>query len=173
MREVALDWVSQVEDSLPPEYHAKLKRLVEAVPQDNHMLHGDYHLKNVMLQNGESLLIDMDTLCHGHPVFEFGGIFNAYQGFSDLDHTVVERFQGISYEDSTRLWNTMLELYFAGKDPAFIQGVKDKAQVMGFTRLLRRMRRQMRAGVEGAREQYEHYQRRLVESLDKVDSLTF
>ena len=69
MKAVALDWVDFLKEYLPEDKWNKLHKLVEDVPEDMHMMHGDYHVKNVMLQNGEVLLIDMDTLCHGHPVF--------------------------------------------------------------------------------------------------------
>ena len=88
MRDVALRWANDLAPYLPESAGAKLVSLVEAVPEDLHMMHGDYHVKNVMVQNGEALLIDMDTLCHGHPVFELASMFNAYLGFSEFDHTV-------------------------------------------------------------------------------------
>lgn len=50
---------------MPKDRFEKLISLISAVPEDIHLMHGDYHVKNVMLQNGESLLIDMDTLCIG------------------------------------------------------------------------------------------------------------
>ena len=81
MRQIALGWVDDVRALLTPEEYGKLRDLVEAVPQDMHMVHGDYHFKNIMLQNNESLLIDMDTLCHGHPIFELASMVNAYKGF--------------------------------------------------------------------------------------------
>ena len=62
MKAVALDWAKFLELYLPSDQYAKLHSLIEAVPENSHMLHGDYHIKNVMLQDGEALLIDMDTL---------------------------------------------------------------------------------------------------------------
>ncbi|MBO7403768.1 MAG: anti-sigma factor antagonist, partial [Clostridia bacterium] len=95
MRAVALGWAEFLKDYLPAEQYEKLHALIAAVPEDDHMMHGDYHIKNVMLQNGESLLIDMDTLCHGYPIFEFASMFNAHGGYSELDHTVIENFLGM------------------------------------------------------------------------------
>ena len=75
-------------EHIPEEQGKKLVELMEAVPQQNTLLHGDYHTNNIMVQNGEPLLIDMDTLCMGHPVFELGSMFNAFIGYSELDHQV-------------------------------------------------------------------------------------
>ena len=69
MKNNALGWAEFLKDYLPQEAESKLLSLVEAIPYDDHMLHGDYHTKNLELQNDEVLLIDMDTLAvhrHGH-----------------------------------------------------------------------------------------------------------
>ncbi|MBQ5590756.1 MAG: anti-sigma factor antagonist, partial [Clostridia bacterium] len=76
MKEVALDWADFVAPHLPQEQGKKLRDLIQAVEKQNTLLHGDYHTNNIMVQDGEPLLIDMDTLCMGHPVFELGSMFN-------------------------------------------------------------------------------------------------
>lgn len=78
---IALGWVRDIYDTFPEETAKKLQSLFDAIPSSNKMMHGDYHFKNIMMQNGEVLLIDMDTLCHGDPIFEFAAIYNAYVGF--------------------------------------------------------------------------------------------
>lgn len=70
MKDVAVNWVEFLKDYLDADKYDKFIRMVKEVPETDTMLHGDYHIKNVMLQDGEVLLIDMDTLCVGHPIFE-------------------------------------------------------------------------------------------------------
>ena len=173
MKAVALDWADFLKDYLPAEQWQKLHDLVAAVPEDHHMMHGDYHLKNVMLQNGEVLLIDMDTLCYGHPVFEFASIYNAYQGYSELDHENMRQFLGITYETGTKFWNKTLELYFEGRSPEEIQAINEKAQVVGYTRIMRRTIRRNGLNTEDGRAVIENCRRHLEELLAKVDSLVF
>ena len=94
MREIALDWAEFVSNHIPKEQGDKLRSLIEAIPKQYTLLHGDYHTNNIMIQNGEPLLIDLDTLCVGHPIFELGSMFNAFVGFSELDHNVIKSFMG-------------------------------------------------------------------------------
>ena len=70
MKETALSWARFVGPYIPKEQADKLCALIEAVPKRNTLMHGDYHTNNIMVQNGEPILIDMDTLCMGHPIFE-------------------------------------------------------------------------------------------------------
>ena len=173
MRLVALDWAAFLRDYLPPEQSEKLYALIEAVPEDFHMLHGDYHIKNVMVQNGESLLIDMDTLCYGNPIFELGSMFNAYLGFAEVDHSIEEKFMGISYETAKELWEKMLYLYLETEDEARIREVERKAQIIGYARILRRRIRRNGFDSDLGRREIELCKQHLAELLPITDSLLY
>lgn len=173
MREVAIDWAKFMLDYLPADKGQKLVSMVEAVPVDYHMMHGDYHLKNVMMQNGEVLLIDMDTLCHGHPVFELASVFNAYIGYSEIDHSVLQSFMGIPHETAVKVWKKTLALYLGTDDEARINEVADKAMIVGYTRIIRRAIRRHALDTEGGKAQSEFYKERLISLLDRNDTLLY
>ena len=173
MKEVALNWAAFLKDYLPEADFNKLYSLVDAVPHDDHMLHGDYHIKNVMLQNGEVLLIDMDTLCVGNPVFEFASIWLAYQGYSELDHEVVKGFLGIPYEVTTDIWNKTLRLYFGTEDEDVLRSCEDKARIIGYTRMMRRTIRRNGFDTEEGRAIIENCKTQLSKLLCRIDSLSF
>ena len=173
MREVALNWAGFLKDYLPEDQFKKLYALVEAVPQDMHMMHGDYHIKNIMLQNGEVLLIDMDTLCHGYPVFELASMYNAYCGYSATDHSIVESFLGIDYETACEFWKKSLQLYLETEDEERFKEVEDKAKIIGYTRIMRREIRRNGLNTEGGRAVIENCRKVLGELLPKVDTLLF
>jgi uncharacterized protein (TIGR02172 family) len=149
MKAVALKWADFIRDELPAPLSEKLRALISALPDDPHLLHGDYHLKNLMLQNGEVLLIDMDTLSRGHPIFELAGIYNAYQGFSCADHGENMRFLGIDWETASAFWKKSLSLYLGTEDTDAIRRAEDKIMVVSYTRVLHHYLR--RGGYEEAR----------------------
>ncbi len=173
MKAVALDWADFLKDYLPEDKWAKLHKLVADVPEDMHMMHGDYHIKNVMLQNGEVLLIDMDTLCHGHPVFELASVYNAYQGYSDVDHQVVQDFIGLPYETARKFWKETLRLYLDGADEETMRSVEEKAMLIGYTRIMRRRIRRNGFDTEEGRIEIENAKKHILELVDKLDTLTF
>ncbi|MBQ4468408.1 MAG: anti-sigma factor antagonist [Firmicutes bacterium] len=173
MKAVALDWADFLKDYLPEDKWVKLHKLVADVPEDMHMMHGDYHIKNVMLQNGEVLLIDMDTLCHGHPVFELASIYNAYQGYSDVDHQVVQDFIGIPYETARKFWKETLRLYLDDADEETMRSVEEKAMLIGYTRIMRRRIRRNGFDTEEGRIEIENAKKHILELVDKLDTLTF
>lgn len=171
MRQTALGWADFVAEHIPAAQGEKLRALLRALPKKNTLLHGDYHTNNVMIQNGEPLLIDLDTLCVGHPIFELGSMYNAFLGFSELDHDEIKKFMGYDRETSRRFWNLSIKKYLGTEDEALCRDVENKARVIGYTRLLRRTLR--RANEEGAQEKIAHYKKQLVELIDSVDTLEF
>ena len=171
MKEIALDWARFVTAHIPEEQGRKLISLIEAVPKQNTLMHGDYHTNNVMVQNGEPLLIDMDTLCMGHPVFELGSMFNAFLGFSELNHEDIMRFMGYNRETSERFWNMSLRLYLGTEDEAVCQSVAEKAMIIGYTRMLRRALRRPNEAESPAK--IARCKEMLAMLLQKTDSLCF
>ena len=171
MKEIALDWARFVTAHIPEEQGRKLISLIEAVPKQNTLMHGDYHTNNVMVQNGEPLLIDMDTLCMGHPVFELGSMFNAFVGYSELDHQNMMDFFGYSFETAGKFWNASLKMYLGTEDEAVCQSLMEKAMVIGYTRMLRRAVRRPNEADSPAK--IARCKEMLAELLNNVDCLTF
>ena len=168
MRKTALEWATFMKDHLPKEMGDKLVALVEAVPQDNHMIHGDYHTKNLELQGDEVLLIDMDTLAVGHPIFELASIYNAFIGFSEYDHEQIKSFQGFDFEMGTLFFHKFLAEYLGTTNEKKLRSVENKARVLGYTRLIRRAIRRNATGAE-----VDLWKKELLELLPTVDSLLF
>ena len=173
MKAVALDWADFLKDYLSEDLYTKLHALIDAIPTDMHMMHGDYHLKNVMLQNGESLLIDMDTLCHGHPIFELASIYNAYEGYSVLNHAIVKDFLGINFETASAFWRKSLELYLETDDETILNDVENKAKIIGYTRIMRRTIRRNGLNTEESRALIDYCRSVLTDLLPKTDTLLF
>ena len=163
-----LEWVDFLSAYLDEANAQKMRALIEGIPDSNYMIHGDYHSNNVMVQNGEPILIDMDTLAVGHPVLELGSTFNAYVGFSELDKTVIESFLGIDVDTAREFWNLSLARYLGTDDKNAIEAVENKAKVIGYMRLLRRCLRR-----DGDATTVNHYRTKLIEVLNKVDTLEF
>ena len=172
-REVVLNWAKFVRDYLPADKGEKLVKLVEDVPVVHRMQHGDYHIKNVMLQNGEALLIDMDTLCQGHPIFELGSMYNACCGFSELDHNISREFLGVDHAVAEEIWEKVIPLYLGTDDAEKIASVRKKAMLVGYTRLYRRLIRRNGNETEQGRKELECYKNHILEILDEIDTLTF
>ena len=161
-----LEWVDFLENYLDEAHAQKMRVLIEGIPDSNFIIHGDYHTNNVMIQNGEPILIDMDTLAVGYPVLELGSTFNAYVGFGELDKTSVENFLGFDADTAKRFWRLSLARYLGTDDENAIIDAENKAKVVGYMRLLRRCLRR-----DADEITVNHYKKNLMKAIDKVDTL--
>ena len=173
MKAVALDWAEFLGEYLPAEQGEKLTALIRAVPECRTMIHGDYHTNNVEVQDGEVLLIDMDTLSFGHPIFELASMYLGFVGFGEMNRESAEKFMKLSYETMCRIWKKSLALYLETEDPGRIAEVEKKAMVVGYARLMRRTIRRMGLGSEEGKRTVEKCRGHLEKLLAEVDSLVF
>ena len=173
IKETVVSWARFMQDYLPREAGDKLLALVEAVPHDDHMIHGDYHTKNLELQGDEVLLIDMDTLAVGNPIFELASMYNAYIGYSECDPEIIKSFQGFDSETAKEFWHKSLAAYLGTDDPKKIEDVENKARIVGYARMIRRSIRRGGLEKEKTKAEIEHWTKELIELLDKTDTLLF
>ena len=164
-------WVKTAEPFLSPEKVDRISALVSAVPDKMTMLHCDYHTNNVLCQNGETLLIDMDTLSHGDPIFELANIYITYVGFGEVNPTIVEDFMSMPYALSKHIWGRSLALYLGTEDEAQIKVVEDKIKLLSYLRLMRHTIRRGGADTDEGRKTIALCQSRIEELLPGIDSL--
>ena len=174
MKDRVTDWGLFMKNHLPAGTGDKLISLIEAVPENDHMIHGDYHTKNIMVTGEEVLLIDMDTIATGDPVFEFASVFNAFIGFSEPGiSNSVKDFQGFPPEIAREFWHKVLAKYAETDDSAVLKAMEDKARIIGYTRLIRRAIRRDGLESESGRAEIDFWKERLIKLVDSTDSLSF
>ena len=166
-----LTFVRRMKDCLPEGYGDKLERMVEEIPESDHMVHGDYHTKNIVLSGGEVLLIDMDTLAVGAPIFELEQMYNSYLGFSEYNHQIIKDFQGYDRETSKEFWKKSLRAYLNTTDEKKAEGAEERIRCLSYADLIDWMRRHSDLSTEEDRATLALWTRELIELLDKVDSL--
>ena len=171
--DVARQWLDEAKSSFDPEHFAKLSALIKTIPETGTMLHGDLHIKNIMQYEDEALLIDMDTLSAGHPIYELACIYNAYEGFGICDPNVFKNFLSVDESVVKPLLHRILELYLETSDEDRINEVKEKASVIGLLRVLRRIIRIGEQDTPEGKKLLEECRERINRAVDHLDTLTF
>ena len=129
IREKVAGWIDYMEAHyLEAEDAALLRNVLSAIPERNTILHCDFHEGNVMVQDGELILIDLDDICTGHPVFDL--VFN-YMGHviaaQSMPQVIEKSMQlspenalktreQLSPENALKTRETMLKTYFGTDD---------------------------------------------------------
>ena len=119
-------WLQKVEACkafLSKEEHAKLLSLISSIEERDTFVHGDCHFKNIMVQGNDLLLIDMDTLSKGHPIFELAAIYATYIAFEEASPGNNLTFLGIDGPQVKRIFREVLDYYFGGLEESTYQKI--------------------------------------------------
>ena len=163
MKQAYLTKLQKIEEFLPKEVNEKLRKMFEAIPDRKTLIHGDCHFKNIMVQKDELLLIDMDTLSVGYPIFELAALYAPYVAFNEDEPGNSMNFFGIKDEDALALYNALITRYF-GKDD---EAIKDKIKIVGYVHMIRWNRNNEPENTK----RFEGCKARLLKLLEKYDDL--
>ena len=158
-----LEKIEKIKSDLEEKYYLKVKKLIESIDDRRTFVHGDCHFKNIMVQKDELLLIDMDTLSVGHPIFELAAICATYTIFNEDEPGNSLRFFGIKGDDCLKLYNGIVDLYFGKQDIA----IKEKIKLVAYVHMVWWNRVNEPSNIV----RFEGCRSRLYKLLDKYDDL--
>jgi len=127
-----LEKVDAIKHLLDEAHYEKLLGLMKSVPERSTFVHGDCHFKNIMVQGEDFLLIDMDTLSVGHPIFELANLRCPYVAFEEDAPGNCEQFFGMKAEYCVKLYDDIIRLYFGKEDEA----IKDKIALVCYAHMV-------------------------------------
>ena len=107
-----MSYLDSIRGYLEESQYEALKGLIGTLPHCNNVVHGDLQMKNVMLVNDEPMLIDMDTLSLGDPVFDLQALYVTYVLFPEDEPDNTMQFLGIPRETAHRIWDLVMDMYF-------------------------------------------------------------
>lgn len=131
-----LDYIASAGGYLTAEQTARIKELLLALPDDLHVVHGDFQMKNVMIVRGEPMLIDMETVATGQPLFDLQALYVTYVLFSEDDPNNLKSFLGIPNEWGGRIWQSILTNYFDKADAQRLSEIQNKITLAASVRFL-------------------------------------
>jgi hypothetical protein len=111
--------VANASKFLTPEEGELLKTVLDALPEGDRLVHCDAHPKNIMIQNGEMLWIDMEQMSAGHPIYDLISIAVILNGMR-TDEMMIG-IAGMDNATVALLKDCFIRKYFRTEDPEMIQ----------------------------------------------------
>lgn len=114
LKERIRDYINQLGGAFSPAEISLLLERLDAMPDANTCVHFDLHTSNIMVQDGELVIIDMGDFSIGSNLFDIGLIYMIY-GVPELGlcalATKIDPAHGVE------LWKSFEAHYFAGRPP--------------------------------------------------------
>ena len=96
-----------------------LEQILEVLPEGDRLVHCDAHPKNIMIQNGEMLWIDMEGMSVGHPIYDLISIAVVLNGMRTDEMTI--DICGMDIQTVRKLKDCFIRKYFKTEEPEMIQ----------------------------------------------------
>ena len=97
---------------------ALLHDIVDAIPHADTLTHNDLHPGNIMVQDGELLLIDMPEVTMAPPVCDMTAIFRDMISAPQTSASVIEKSVGMPAQQIVQAGNMFFARYTGITDPA-------------------------------------------------------
>ena len=128
--------LSAIKEYFDESFFKQLSDLVDTIPECRNVVHGDPHMKNIMMVSGEPMFIDMDTLSAGNALFDLQALYTTYIAFTEDDHNNSMEFLGIKYEQALKIWDCIMNYYFEDKSPEEKKYILGRIQILGYIRFM-------------------------------------
>ncbi len=123
-KQLYYEWLDRITPFIDPGHGEIVRSFLDSIPDRNTFLHGDFNSKNIMVQDGEFVLIDIGDATLGHPVFDMAGLLIAYLFLVQTTVYTPEekrRLLGFRLEDSELMLGSILGGYFGIREPEEIK----------------------------------------------------
>jgi uncharacterized protein (TIGR02172 family) len=97
------------------EERAKMKQLIEELPDTTTVVHGDFHPGNTMLSGGELMFIDMGDVSTGSPYNDIAQVYSLYK--KDEPRSVIDAVIKIDDEHRHLFYHYFMDAYFDHPSP--------------------------------------------------------
>lgn len=89
---------------------AKMTQFVNSIPPARTCVHGDLHIGNALMANGQEYWIDLADFAYGNPLFDIGMFY--FVAFGTDDEAICDKLFHINREQIHRSWDVFVDEYF-------------------------------------------------------------
>lgn len=174
-------WIRSLDAYLTNDEIEALVRVIDAIPSHDGVVHGDCHVGNILVQQGELVLIDMADVSRGHPFFDIGSEYFHYKvthvdGLRPIIMKSVLGFVPDDDEMTDTIWDGLVQGYFEPESEADVRAINDIARCGGLLRLVALFAKHSqlpdaakRTGIDYARKHFLPYVDEYIGKLDMLD----
>ncbi len=170
-KEKALRDLYSIRDRFTEDEFQRAAFLINTIPEDLHMVHGDSHMKNIKIVKNELFLIDLDTLSTGLPLFELSGLCCGYHAYNALntesDEEGFNSFFGISEDIVQKTYEYIMDHYYEDLSEEEKRENRRKIELFTYFRMLHDLNPEN----EGEKALYNDMYQRVKDRLYIVDNL--
>ncbi len=111
-----------MKENLKPEEIDTLRSIIDAMKDVDTLVHGDFHPGNIMLQNGDLMLIDMGEVTRGVPIYDVASVFRDLISAPKSNPDICRTSMGLEPEWAMEIGAKFIAIYTGITDPQVLEG---------------------------------------------------
>ena len=124
-------WIDYLEEKYLDHADAELMRSVlAAFPEKNTLVHADFHEGNVMLQGNELILIDLDDICTGNPLFDLVAHYAGHVLAAKAAPEGMRYSMGMEAETGLAMYRHTIQAYLGTDDAQQLADYEQSMQLL-------------------------------------------
>lgn len=135
--EIFCSYIDYLGDYLDVQLVSELRRFAETLPKSKMLLHGDIQPGNVMITDQDMVFIDMDSLAKGPEIYDLGYLYRTMILFWQIGPQ--ESFLRFDEVCSRRLWEGIIQRYYAGEDGKSVNVKLQQIEIIGLVSICRKL----------------------------------
>ena len=138
LKETSINALSYLSSILSDEEMKIVHEIYENIPERNTFVHGDCHIGNAMLQDGELMFIDLATSGMGHPIFDLVSMYSLFNERADDPKAIAESpiLRHFTSDEIINIWNVYIRSYLDTDDTELIRKIERQIDVLSLARRL-------------------------------------
>lgn len=121
IQDVLSQRLDKVAAFLPKEDGIMLSEIIRCMPESDTLVHGDLHTGNVMLLDGELMLIDMADMTTGPQKYDFMCMYRDFCLMPQGKKEFAEQTMGMSAEMIRKVWDAFAVSYLGTDDKSVLE----------------------------------------------------
>lgn len=127
-------WVDIAQSVLSDEEQARLHNIYDTMPESNTLVHGDFHVGNMMVQDGEIILIDTDDVAQGDPIIDIASMSLVFEFITTEEQAMATL--GITVDEMRRFFDAFIKAYYGTNDEAELKNYEMQRKPHAMIKLL-------------------------------------
>ena len=111
-----------MKENLSAEEIDVLKSIVDSMRDADTLVHGDFHPGNIMLQNGELMLIDMGEVTRGVPIYDVASVYRDLISAPKSNPDICRTSMGLEPDLAEEVGTKFISMYSGISDPQQLEG---------------------------------------------------
>ncbi|MBQ9361519.1 MAG: phosphotransferase [Lachnospiraceae bacterium] len=111
-------WLERAGLFLSDDDRRNINALINGIPDSSGYVHGDINPANVIMSDGEMMLMDMAGSAHGHPIFDLQGLYASLVEIEKERSMYCSSTFGISGDNCVKFWDIFFPAYMGGRSEA-------------------------------------------------------